>query len=301
MNLYRSLLRPILFRLDAETAHHFAINVCAVPGIHRLADAIFGGPVSTAGGIDDPRLRVQIGELNFPNPVGLAAGWDKNAQCMRCLESLGFGAIEVGSVSAKASIGNPKPRLFRLPKDDAIVVNYGLPNDGAEVIARRLARHRPRVPLGVNVVKTNDVHSPPATDAIYDDYFDSISRLHRYAGYLVLNLSCPNSEGDADFFASPGSASPLLDRLAELDLRMPVFLKVAPDPEPRSIERWIEEAQSHSFVTGFVFNLPSGKPETLRMQRCGFGIREIARCGRGTTRYRVTGTLSERNVSPHAT
>ncbi|MEO1526417.1 MAG: quinone-dependent dihydroorotate dehydrogenase [Planctomycetota bacterium] len=258
MNLYRSILRPLLFRLSAETAHRMVNGICAFPAIDRLNAIVHRG-------IDDPTLRVQLGHLELPNPVGLAAGWDKNAHCMRTLETLGFGALEIGSVSARASIGNPKPRLFRLPVDKAIVVNYGLPNEGADVIAHRIRVHTPRVPLGVNIVKTNDGPEASATaDEIYDDYLQSILRLHEHASYLVLNLSCPNSKGDADFFAAADSLTPLLERMSDLDLRAPVFLKVAPDPSPRAIERWIEEADPHPFVHGFLFNLPGGKPHSLQ-------------------------------------
>lgn len=260
MNLYRSLLRPFLFRLDAETAHHVANGIAALPGVDRVGSVI-------GGGIDDPLLRVSIDSLKFPNPVGLAAGWDKNARCMRSLETLGFGAIEVGSVSARSSKGNAKPRLFRLPEDHAIVVNYGLPNDGADQVAARLQRKPPRVPLGVNVVKTNDgADSIASADDIYDDYLQSVRVLHPHASYLVLNLSCPNTAGDADFFAAPGSLTPLLDRIAELGLRCPLFLKVAPDPSPKSIERWIDEVNPFPSVRGFLFNLPTGKPSSLQMK-----------------------------------
>ncbi|MEL6109190.1 MAG: quinone-dependent dihydroorotate dehydrogenase [Planctomycetota bacterium] len=260
LNLYRSLLRPLLFRLDAETAHDLAIGVAALPCIDRVGSLI-------GGGIIDPLLRVSIGSLEFPNPVGLAAGWDKNARCLSSLATLGFGAIEVGSVSARPSHGNAKPRLFRLPEDQAIVVNYGLPNDGAERVAQRLQSRRPSVPLGINVVRTNDGVAPHlSADEIYDDYFHSVQTLHSAASYLVLNLSCPNTDGDSDFFATPGSLTPLLDRLAALELRCPIFLKVAPNPDPRSIERWISEVERSPFVEGFLFNLPTGKPSALEIK-----------------------------------
>jgi dihydroorotate dehydrogenase (fumarate)/dihydroorotate dehydrogenase len=181
------------------------------------------------------------------------------------LDHLGFGFVEIGSISARPSKGNPKPRLFRLLKDRAIVVNYGLPNDGAEVIAKRLAAYRPRLPLGVNIVKTND--GPDAAecsiDEILSDYARSVSLTQCYASYLVLNLSCPNAKGGRDIFATKGHIIHLLDRLRPLAISCPVFLKIAPTPDPESLERLVVEAEPYDFVRGFIFNLPTGKPDTL--------------------------------------
>ena len=150
MTLYSALLRPLLFRLDAETAHHATVEACrclgAVPGVAALSRACLER--------DEPRLATEVAGLRFANPVGLAAGWDKSGRALRLLDSLGFGFAEIGSVSARPSQGNPRPRLFRLPQERAIVVNYGLPNEGAECVAARLAARclrRPRHPLGVNI------------------------------------------------------------------------------------------------------------------------------------------------------
>ena len=134
MHLYRLLIRPLLFRLDAEFAHQAKVEVCrwlgAIPGIPSLSRTLLE--------VRDPALQTEVAGLRFSNPVGLAAGWDKNGRALRMLNSLGFGHAEIGSVSARASVGNPGPRLFRLPQDRAIIVNYGLPNDGALAVAARL-------------------------------------------------------------------------------------------------------------------------------------------------------------------
>ncbi len=152
LNLYANILRPLLFRLNAETAHHGTVEACrwlgAIPGAAALARTMWETRI--------PTLNVEVAGLRFANPIGLAAGWDKSGRALRMIDALGFGFAEIGSVSARPSLGNPKPRLFRLPADRAIVVNYGLPNDGAEVVAERLTRYRPQHPLGVNIVKTND-------------------------------------------------------------------------------------------------------------------------------------------------
>ena len=261
--MYRLLIRPLLFRLDAELVHQGTVEVCrrlgAIPGIPSLSRSIFE--------VRDVALQTQVAGLHFSNPVGLAAGWDKNGRALRMLNSLGFGHAEIGSVSARASVGNPGPRLFRLPQDRAIIVNYGLPNDGAIAVAARLQSQPCRGLLGINIVKTNDGPDAPACseDAILADYEQSARLLHEHASYLSLNLSCPNAKGGKDFFAQPGSIARLLERLASINIRCPVFLKIAPRDDPAEHERVLQECEAFSWVRGFCFNLPPGKPDTLNI------------------------------------
>jgi dihydroorotate dehydrogenase (fumarate)/dihydroorotate dehydrogenase len=261
MSLYTAVIRPLLFRLDAEMTHHVTVEACrligAMPGVTALSRTILEAR--------DRMLEIEAAGLRFDNPIGLAAGWDKSGRALRMIDSLGFGFAEIGSVSARPSRGNPRPRLFRLPADRAIVVNYGLPNDGAQVVAARLASHRPRHPLGVNIVKTNDGPDAPAcsADDILADYERSVSLLHRHASYLSLNLSCPNAKGGIDYFAHPGHIARLLERLMPLNITCPVFLKIAPRDDPAEHERVLTECDGFSFVRGFCFNLPPGKPDTL--------------------------------------
>lgn len=261
MTLYTSVIRPILFCLDPETTHHLTVEGC------RLAGAIPGAaPVARAClEFQDPRLRCEVAGLSFANPVGLAAGWDKSGRALRMLDAMGFGFAEIGSVSARPSQGNAKPRLFRLPADRAIIVNYGLPNDGAGVVSSRLTAHRPRHPLGVNIVKTNDgPDAPPCgDDDILADYVRSVELLHSDAGYLSLNLSCPNAKGGKDFFATPGSITRLLERLEPMGITCPVFLKIAPRDDAAEHDRVLAECEAFPFVRGFCFNLSPGKPDTL--------------------------------------
>lgn len=263
MSLYSTLIRPLLFKLDAETAHHGTVEAC------RLAGALPFLPQITRACLEfkAPELQCEVAGMQFDHPIGLAAGWDKSARALRMLDHLGFAFAEIGSISAQPSQGNLKPRLFRLPQDQAIIVNYGLPNEGAEIIAPRLASHRMRIPLGINIVKTNFGPGAPACsdDAILADYQRSVSLVHRHAGYLMLNLSCPNAAGGKDFFAQPGNITRLLHLLKPLDIACPVFLKVAPRDDPAEHERLLSETDAFDFVRGFSFNLPPGKPATLRL------------------------------------
>ena len=261
MNLYKIFARPLLFCFDPEWTHDRAIQACEIAGASRTVRAL----LSASYGFTDPRLEVDICGVRFANPIGLAAGFDKSGRAAQALAATGFGHVEIGSVSADPSDGNPKPRLFRLPRDRAIVVHYGLPNEGAEAVARRFSESRLLVPLGINIVKTNrGLGAPPESDDdLIDDYVRSVRTLSGCGDYVNLNLSCPNTETGRNFFAERGTTRRLLDALADLDLRCPVFLKVSPCGGVPAIEALLEEVEGVEFVSGFVFNLPPGKPETL--------------------------------------
>lgn len=258
MGLYRAIVRPLLFRLDAERAHHLALAAAS-------AAAPFAGPLRRLLAVDNPRLATDIAGLHFANPLGLAAGFDKSGTGIATLAALGFGAVEIGSVSLDASRGNPQPRLFRLPDDRAIVVHYGLPNDGIPAIARRLRQTGLPVPLGINIVKTNRGRgaAPETADQIIAEYAEGARLMAAQADYLMLNLSCPNTEDGRDFFADAGNLQRCLAALAQLDLACPVFLKVSPLGGIATIERVLEAAEPHAFIRGFMFNLPPVKPDGL--------------------------------------
>lgn len=265
MRVYPQLIRPLLFRLDPERVHHWTLRAC------RYAQA---APWMTRfwfrhNHVLDDALRIQIANLEFPNPIGLAAGFDKNGIAVPLLRTLGFGSVEIGSISRWPSTGNPKPRLKRLPLDQALIVNYGLPNDGAEIVARRLANlsMSDAIPLGVNIVKTNRGTGckPVAEEGLFQEYVQSCRLLHTRADFLTLNLSCPNAEGGADFFSVAGNKFRLLSQLREVGIACPVFLKIAPELSPRGLDQMLAEVAPFDFVRGFHFNLPSGKPKHLQL------------------------------------
>ena len=265
MSFYSSIVRPWLFRCDPEWVHDATIRASELAG----ALSPLRGLITRLTQVEDERLATEVAGIRFPNPVGLAAGYDKSGRAIGFMASLGFGFVEIGSVSADPSGGNPKPRLWRLPEDRAICVHYGLLNDGAEVVAQRLAGKQWPVPLGINIVKTNrGLHAPPDDEeAILSDYERSATRLKDLGHYLCLNLSCPNTEMGRDFFSEPGKITALLNRLAALNMTRPVFLKVSPAGGIAAIERLLESAEPFPWVSGFIFNLPPGKPDTLRTPR----------------------------------
>jgi dihydroorotate dehydrogenase (fumarate)/dihydroorotate dehydrogenase len=258
MSLYSTFIRPLAFRLDPETVHHLAI--AAGGRLGWASDAM-----RAATWIDDERLPIEVAGLHFPSPIGLAAGFDKSGLAISALAALGFGSVEIGSISIDPSIGNPRPRLWRLPEDRAIVVHYGLPNDGAAAIARRLSTAKLPVPLGVNLVVTNrGAAAPPLNaDQIIGEYAAAAKIMAPYADYLMLNLSCPNTVDGRDFFADPGHLEACLSALETIKLKRPVFLKVSPLGGLEAIERVLAAADTRGFVSGFMFNLPPVKPEGM--------------------------------------
>jgi len=261
MDLYGSLLRPLLFRADAERAHAFAIRAAELASSSRWLCT----RIERRHAIPSERLAVQAAGLHFRTPLGLAAGFDKSARAVPLLASLGFGHVEVGSISAQPSHGNPRPRLFRIPADEGIVVNYGLPNDGAERVAERVAELGACAPLGINIVSTNHgAEAPqPSDDAVIEDYLQSVRLLQPHADYLSLNLSCPNTREGRGFFHSQDRLARLLAGLDAMAPDKPVFLKVAPFPSLAELERFLATVEPFSAVRGFSVNLPPGKPPGL--------------------------------------
>jgi len=219
--MYRALFDHGFRRLDAERAHHLGFRAirAARPLLGRRGPS--GRPVEAMG-------------LAFPNVVGLAAGFDKNGVGIDALAALGFGHVEIGTVTGEPQPGNPKPRLFRLPADRAVINRMGFNNDGAEVVARRLAARgrRGRPVLGINVGKTKAV---PEDDqaAVEADYEKSTRLLAPHADYLVVNVSSPNTPGLRDLQAVE-RLRPLLEQVRRVAddvaaARVPLLVKIAPD------------------------------------------------------------------------
>lgn len=225
--LYR-LTRPILFSLDAERAHHLGFGslraLAALPGGTAMVRAIWGGA-------PDPSLAVTVAGLRFPSPIGLAAGFDKDAIGYDALLALGFGFVEIGTVTALPQPGNPKPRMFRLPADRALINRLGFNNGGAEATAVRLRRRdRSRGIVGVNIGKSKVVEEADAAA----DYERSATLLAPLADYLVVNVSSPNTPGLRNLQAVE-KLEPILRAVRTASERAcegappPLFVKIAPD------------------------------------------------------------------------
>ncbi|HJR05963.1 MAG TPA: quinone-dependent dihydroorotate dehydrogenase [Pyrinomonadaceae bacterium] len=240
---YRSLVRPVLFRLAPETAHEFALHALVAAlkpesmrraAARRLSRELFG--------------KIERFGLSFSNPVGLAAGFDKNGAAARELAALGFGFVEVGTVTHLAQAGNPQPRLFRLPQDRALINRQGFNNEGAAALAARLERGRPDCVLGINIGKSRAVEVSDATA----DYLASFEIVYPHADYIAVNVSSPNTPNLRELQradALTALLSALQTRNRELSLasgrarRVPLLVKVAPDLEERELELIVDVAR----------------------------------------------------------
>jgi len=246
-------IRPLLFKLDAELAHYLGTSAA------RMAQALNTQFLESIYDYGHGALGQRLWGLNFPNPVGLAAGMDKNARLIPFWETIGCGFVEVGSVSARPARGNKRPRAFRLPEDRALINRMGLNNQGADKIARRIQKlaGKRSVPLGINLAKTND--DAIIGDAGVEDFRRSFERLAPIADYIALNISCPNTT-DGKTFEDPEALHALLRILfgerQRLGLKVPMLVKLAPPPTPKVIfdslvEEIVEVSLSYG-VQGFI-------------------------------------------------
>lgn len=240
--LYRSIVRPLLFRLPPEAAHEMALHLCELglrpQFVRRLLAGRFKSPSFS-------ELR-RFG-LSFSNPVGLAAGFDKNGVAAEALSALGFGFIEVGTVTNLPQPGNPRPRLFRLPQDKALINRMGFNNEGARAVADNLRRHPPSCVLGVNIGKSRAVEVEDATA----DYLASFESVYEVADYVAVNVSSPNTPGLRDLQHADALYA-LLQALQERNdelakgpgdaRRLPLLVKIAPDLQEHELEAIVDVA-----------------------------------------------------------
>jgi dihydroorotate dehydrogenase len=242
-NGYERFVRPLLFSLDAEIAHHLTIAL--------LRGASHVDLTLRALGIFRPLSKPKtVFSVNFPNPIGLAAGLDKNGVAMPAWAALGFGFIEIGTVTAKPQAGNPKPRIFRFPEQQALVNRLGFNNDGADVIAERMHKLResgrwPAVPVGINIGKSK---ATPLGEAA-DDYLYSFRLLREFADYIALNVSSPNTPGLREL-QEPSALSELLRAIRDENRKnpKPVLVKIAPDLSSNELEELIATCEQNEIA-----------------------------------------------------
>jgi dihydroorotate dehydrogenase len=241
----------ILRQMDPETAHRLAIRALQVTPL----------PAPRA---DDPILKTRIAGLEMANPVGLAAGLDKNGEALDGLSRLGFGAVECGSVTPRAQPGNPKPRLFRLSEDRAIINRMGFNNEGLEPFAARLAHRPKRTPIGANLGANKDTEDKAA------DYVAGLRRLAGLADYFTINISSPNTPG-LRALQGREALDDLLGRIHEARPSdgAPVFLKIAPDLIGEEIGMIVEASLAHRIDALIVSNTTLERPSTLKSSHAG--------------------------------
>ena len=225
MNAYTTWIRPLLFMLSPETAHRLTLGgvslLCRVPGGLGLVRWVAGG----RGPVGEP---VEVSGLRFPNAVGLAAGLDKDAEAVPAWAAMGFGFVEVGTLTPRPQPGNPRPRLFRLRQDQGLINRMGFNNHGVEAAARRLAHRTPGVIVGGNIGKNKDTSNEDAAQ----DYVACMRVLHPVVDYFTVNISSPNTPGLRALQALEPLQALLHEVIAErdrLEPRRPVWVKIAPD------------------------------------------------------------------------
>jgi dihydroorotate dehydrogenase len=260
MDMY-SLLRPLLFRLDAETAHELTLKALNLGNSLKLNSLLYPPPVSGKS--------LSVMGLRFSNPVGLAAGLDKNGDYIDALAGLGFGFIEIGTVTPRPQPGNPKPRLFRLPEQQAIINRMGFNNKGVNHLLKKVEKAKYQGILGINIGKNADT---PIENAL-DDYLIGLRKAYSAASYITINISSPNTKNLRQLQQADESRK-LIAALKEEQLKLhqqsgkytPIALKIAPDlteEEIRQLARTLLEFEIDGVIatnTTITHDLISGHP-----------------------------------------
>ena len=233
--MYKLLLRPFLFLFDPEAVHYFTFKSIKIsrkiPGVTAIRKGMYA--------VNDKALERELFGIKFKNPVGIAAGFDKNALLLDELEDFGFGFIEIGTLTPKPQAGNAKPRLFRLKKDQAIINRMGLNNEGVDAVSLRLRDKKTKLIVGGNIGKNTATHNDDAKA----DYLYNFKALHEVVDYFVVNVSCPNI-GDVKKLQDQDFLVDLLGELKELNDTYtepkPILLKIAPDLNEGQLDEVIE-------------------------------------------------------------
>lgn len=234
-SLYKLFIRPLLFLLSPEGAHNFVFGIVrfvfSIPGVSWLSRTMFV--------FRSPQLEREVFGIRFPNPVGLAAGFDKDAKLVNPLASMGFGFIEIGTVTPRPQAGNPKPRLFRLPEDNALINRMGFNNGGVEAAVDRLRKDHPGCIIGGNIGKNKLTPNQEA----YKDYLICFEALYPWVDYFVINVSSPNTPGLREL-QEKEPLKQLIQKLQQANHHKteskPILLKVAPDLTTSQLDDIIE-------------------------------------------------------------
>jgi dihydroorotate dehydrogenase len=240
--------KPLLHLMDPERAHEVTLR------------ALEANLVPAQPFVDEPSIAIDLFGRRLDNPVGLAAGFDKNARVFRRMYAQGFSFVEIGGVTPRPQRGNPRPRVFRIPQDAAVVNNMGFPNDGAEAVVRRLGGERPAGMLGINLASNGDSTDPA------EDFVGLVRRFSSYADYLTLDISCPNSI-NGKVFLDPARLRDLMARLSAVDrgpLPPKLVAKLSPDVDDALLEQLIT-VLLEAKIDGIIISNPMiERPATLR-------------------------------------
>ncbi|MFN8206397.1 MAG: quinone-dependent dihydroorotate dehydrogenase [Bacteroidales bacterium] len=268
--MYKFIIRPLFFLINPESIHHFLIFIIRwgfrIPGVRLFVKKTYT--------IKDPRLERKVFGISFPSPVGFAAGFDKNAEIYNDFAAFGFGFIEIGTLTPRAQSGNPRPRLFRVTADNALINRMGFNNVGVGQAVKNLRKREPRVIIGGNIGKNTNTPNEQAVD----DYAFCFNALYDYVDYFAVNVSCPNIT-DLTELQDKDNLLSILSRLIGLrktkPTRKPVLLKISPDLNWQQIDDVLEICGSLE-IDGIV-----ATNTTIRRENLTIGIDEIGTIGRG--------------------
>lgn len=264
--LYKCL-KPALFALDPEKIHN------AIHLLGKISTKLgFNGLLKAAFSASSPAYAQNIMGLHFPNPLGLAAGFDKNGDITQFMTALGFGFVEIGSLTAKPWQGNPQPRLFRLPQDLALINRMGLNNHGVAAALKHLQKATHTVPLGINITKTPDPKI--MGEAGIQDFCDSFKAVLPLADYVTLNISCPNT-AEGKTFEEPGTLRALLQELEKIKDETPILIKISSDMDEPGLDQILEISEGFG-ISGYVLGNTSLSREQLKTSPV-----RLAQIGRG--------------------
>lgn len=268
--MYKHLIRPLLFLLEPEIAHRFAANSMKlagrIPGFSRLTEKIFN--------VDTPDSAFEIYGLKFKNRIGMAAGFDKNAEFYGEFAALGFSFIEIGTVTPLPQQGNPQPRLFRIKEDQAMINRMGFNNKGVEYAVNKLKNRVPGLIIGGNIGK----NTLTPNDLAVHDYAICFKKLYDHVDYFTINISCPNIEG-MDGLQDPASISTIVHEIMKIRSGMtkkkPVFLKISPDLTLKQVDDMLD-LYNKTGLDGIVAANTTTKRENLTIDS-----KRIEKIGRG--------------------
>ncbi|MBD3281551.1 quinone-dependent dihydroorotate dehydrogenase [Candidatus Uhrbacteria bacterium] len=280
--MYEKILKPVFFLFDPERMHHFFNRVGRVlqsNGLTRWIVRAICRPVK------DPALETSIAGIKLIHPLGVGAGFDKEGRIIPILKEVGFSHVEAGTVTGRANPGNPRPRLWRLPEDNALIVNYGLVSGGADAARQRFAKESEEwpIPAGMSVAKAN-LPDLAGEDGL-EDLLMAFQKLQLYGDYVTVNVSCPNVGDSCQYCEDADVYRYLLRRLDELKSFKPVFFKLSPELGEARMLEILRDSEPYAWVRGFVLtNLMHGRDglkspklnESMRGGASGPGLREKA-------------------------
>lgn len=255
--IYKHLLKPIFFAFDPEDVHDKMISIGKIIG--RFSITRFKSRIMFD--FYDKSLEQIVNGIKFRNPIGLSAGFDKDAELLNTIPTVGFGFEEIGSITGFPCLGNPKPRLWRLKKSEGLVVYYGLKNRGAEEISKRLKNKKFEIPFGTNIAMTNCSDNLDISKAVLD-YARSFRIFREIGDYFTVNVSCPNAEGGQPFM-DPEKLHILLSELDKIETKKPIFVKISPDISFVEVDNVLNVLKNHKVDGIICTNLTKKKGNPL--------------------------------------